>query len=226
MNYPTRECSHKSHLDLRKYHSSETLKAMLFKIKDCRDTEYRKNITMQLVANTIEAWDDGNQTDGYIFPGAAIALTYRWITGGPRNFKNLTGHEIIEYLKENYFLIAPVDRINEFLVLLGLHMGWDFKHLYYVSCKLTDLDVKRKEFESHFPRQAKKLVKATLYYNQVYEYFKAEFNEHVSMLGEWFSLLVKDFSMRVKKYHRYYHSGLKAYQWKTYKYSDGHMELC
>ena len=137
----------------------------------------------------------------------------------------MTSELLIDYMKKNYFLVGVVERMNEFLVLLALHMGWDLSAIYYVKCKPTDLDVHRTEFARHFPDLAAKLERSAKPSMEAYEWARQEFDSHVAQLGPWFKELVTKYEAGLKSYNRKHHHPHK-YRWMYYQYNDGHTEDC
>jgi hypothetical protein len=58
---------------------------------------------------------------------------------------------VIAYLEKNYFLVGLTEYLDEFVVLLGLHMGWDINTLYVPVCKHFEDRVTRSDFQEAFP---------------------------------------------------------------------------
>src|SRR5262249_28097035 len=117
-------------------------------------------------------------------------------------------------------------RLNEFLVLLALHMGWDPAALYYIYCKPTTTDVHRSEFSHYFPQFMPKLERSTSVMNDAYLWAKQAFDDHVKKLGPWFSDVVKNFEAGLKRYQDKHRDTERPYQWKYHSYLDNHREDC
>jgi hypothetical protein len=59
--------------------------------------------------------------------------------------------------------VGLTERINEFLVLIALHMGWDPAMMYYRYCKPTDLHIHDREFAERFPDLFEKLKRYAIF---------------------------------------------------------------
>jgi hypothetical protein len=224
LSYPKKQCAEKRSLRMDSKSPVAYLRTQLGTIRNCIDTEYRKNITFQLVAHMVASWSTSDDSvNGY--PGAAVSLSSSYIMGNRKAYNRLKGSDIIGYMKAKYFLVGVVERINEFLVLIGLHMGWDLASLYYITCKPTDLDVHRKEFAHYFPELEAKLERSSRPSKEAYEWAKEEFDSHVNRLGPWFQDLVADFKRGLSQY-QIRHRHPQKYRWTDYTYLDGHVEDC
>ena len=225
LHYPRKECDHKRQVEIMFGRNIAALNAMLKPVDHCVDTAYRKNVTLQLVAHAVSQFHVGTGEQRG-FPGMAVTLGTEWITGGLANYGRLTGKRYIKFLKENYFLVGVTDRLNEFLVLLALHMGWDPASLYYKYCKPTDTEVHRSEFERYFPQLMPKLEKSTTIAREAYEWAKTEFDSHVNKLGPWFKEVVAKFEKGLNEYQEAMKDKTRPFQWKLYHYLDHHGEDC
>ena len=225
-NYPGKKCAKTRYLPIEhKKYSTPTLRSFIRSIGDCVATEFRKNITLMLVANMVEAWPPPtNESHGW--PGPAVALTANWFVGSrlPR-YHLMKPMEVVEALQKYFFLVAPVERMNQFLVLLAIHMGWKYESLYYVTCKPQDIDVRRSDFVKYFPHLAEKLDTATRPMAEAYRWAKESWDSHIKRLGPWFEEEVQKFIDGLSAYQMKHHHPFK-YRWATYRYLDGHTEDC
>ena len=224
LRYPAWHCQQKRFVRIDSGLPPSTLRRLLAAVHECVDTPYRKNITFQLVASEVRKWP-GPEGDQNGYPGPAVSLTANWILGKRQSYNKMTSKALIDQMKSQYFLVGVVERMNEFLVLLAVHMGWDPASLYYVTCKPTDLDVHRKEFKNFFPELEAKIEQSARPSKEAYEYFKKEFDDHVAKLGPWFKEKVREFEDGLKKYQKR-HVRFKEYRWAYYTYKDGHIEDC
>ena len=156
------------------------------------------------------------------FPGAAVALTAQWITHS-KGFHRITAAQLIETLQTQFFLAAPTERINQFLVLLAVANGWDPKYLYYRKCKPTNLGIHRHEFEAVYPELVEKIEHISQSYKEAYEWVKRDFDEKVSQLGDWFPKMVKEFEEGLAQHQQ---RSPANFRWKLIRYMDGATEYC
>jgi hypothetical protein len=226
LDYPAQKCNHRPHIEINLHRwGPAQLRHKLGTVHNCIATEYRKNLTMMLVAHTVNSWP-ASQEGQNGRPGDAVALTAEWIMGAPKPaYHDLAPDAVVEVLKREFFLVAPVERMSEFLVLIGLHMGWKYEALHYVSCKPQDLDVHRSEFQGYFPELAAKLVRATLPMMEAYKWVESDWEGHVKRLGPWFKEEVEKFQRGLAVYQKK-HKHVYRYRWASYVYLDGHNENC
>lgn len=224
--YPTKRCSVSRHIPVDSGESEKALMKRLLNAEHCYDVAYRKNITLQLVAHAIDKWPSGkeqNNDTGY--PGAAVAVTYNWIMGERLGRKSIDVQALLAVLRQRFFLVGVADYLNEFLVLLAIHMGWSIQSIFYVKCKESNLNIGRDEFAKHFPKQFAKMSTAVQPYKEIYIQMKQEFEEHISRLGPWFKALVAQFIAGLKAYQAAHESAIK-FKWNFYRYVDGQLEDC
>lgn len=224
-HYPRKDCNESRTITIRNDRNPAALRAMLKEIDHCVDAPYRKNLTLMLVAHAVDEFKlPAGEHNG--FPGMAVALTTSWITGNMAPYGRMTGKRYIKFLEQNYFLVGVTDRLNEFLVLLGLHMGWDLSSLYYIYCKPTTSDVHHAEFAHYFPELMPKLEKSTTVVREAYLWAKQQFDDHVDKLGPWFKETVRKFEEGLKDYQEKNKDPERPFQWKTHSYLDHHKEDC
>jgi len=170
------------------------------------------------VANQVRQWHAN-------FSGEAVSITSRWITG--RHVAGLNARTVMDYLDSNYFLVGVTERLNEFLVLLALHMGWDPQRLYYERCKPSNVDVGTAVFKRLYPALHRKLAASCAMMTEVYEHARDRFDEHVRQLGPWFGAEVAKFEKGLKHFQvqRNGPSGV-SYKWRLHYYEDGQSEDC
>ena len=178
-----------------------------------------------LIAHAVTTFQQGTGVhNGH--PGEAVYLTTEWVLGGGVSYSILKGERYIKNLKTNYFLVGVTERLNEFLVLLALHMGWDPAHLYYERCKPTDLGIHRSDFAKYFPILMPKLERSHKPAVEAWEWATKEFDAHVKQLGNWFQEVVREFETGLKKYQAAHAAPNRPYMWKMYHYLDRHTEYC
>jgi hypothetical protein len=62
--------------------------------------------------------------------------------------------QMIKHLATNFLLVAPVEYMNEFLVLIALHMGWELTDLYSPACKgPVENNARLSQFKECYPVQ-------------------------------------------------------------------------
>ena len=107
-----------------------TLLKHLKTVDSCVDTDYRRNLTIALVANKIRGFSIANESDANGFPGDAVALTSKWII--PKQYySHITGKHLIEVLRDSYLLVGVTDHLNAFLVMVALINSWDPSTMFY-----------------------------------------------------------------------------------------------
>ena len=181
IHYPSHPCPGRHHFPI----PGVSLPAMLSRVDHCEDTPFRQNVTAHLVAHQVKSW----ATD---FPGLAVSMTARWVAG-TNVYRHITATDLINVLNEEYFLVGITERLNEFLVLLAVHMGWDPQNLYYKRCKPQNVDVGNATFANLFPEIHDKLKGSCGMMTEVYQQVKAQFERHVAQLGPWFPKMVSEF---------------------------------
>jgi len=215
-NFPAKPCAVKQHIEIGDLRHPNMFQ-LLESVTHCEDTEFRKNLTFNIVANHI-------QSKSFEERQLRVWNTFRWITGH-LTYSSLTGSSIIHILKNEYFLVGLTERLNEFLVLLALVNGWDPKVMYYRKCKPTNFDLDPRHFENYFPDLTKKLSHATNAAQVAYRWAKADYEKHVSKLGPWFPAMVKEFETGLREYQRQQRPP-GSYAWKEIIYRDGRSEFC
>jgi hypothetical protein len=223
--YPKKECEEPRFATIITNRHLGTLQHWLKLIENCVDNPFRRNVTMMLVAHAVGQFKEPVK-DHLGFPGMSVALSAQWVMGGTIPYSRMTGARVIKYLKENYFLVGVTEYLDEFLVLLALHVGWDPASLYYVYCKPTTTDVHRAEFAHFFPDLMPKLLRSTAPVQEAYEWAKKDFEQHVDRLGPWFKALVRKFKTGLKEYQNQKRDEARPYQWKIHFYKDHHTEDC
>jgi len=212
LNYPGRPCQQKHHYPV----AGHSLGSMLRLVDDCVDTPFRQNVTVHYVANQVRQWNAN-------FSGEAVSVTAKWITGKHA----LNAQSTIDYLDNNYFLVGVTERLNEFLVLLALHMGWDPQRLYYERCKPSNVDVGTAMFKRLYPALYNKVEASCAAMSAVYEHARDRFDEHVRQLGPWFKDEVAKFENGLKRFQIQQSGPLGvSYKWRLHYYEDGKTEDC
>lgn len=181
------------------------------------DTEFRKNITYNLVAQRIASLSESD-----LRQKSGVWSTLRWVSG----LETVSSaQDAISILDREYFVVGVTDRLNELLVLLATANGWDPAALYYRNCKPNNVELDITQFEAHFPLLMAKLRRSMEVPDMVYQSAKASFEEHIQGLGPWFSDKVKAFEMGLREFQqKQRHAG--SYEWKLMTYVDGQTELC
>lgn len=193
-------------------------------VQHCIDTEFRKNVTLMLVAQKVRKFHVGPGKPGY--PGMAVAMTAKWVAGN-KVYNRITSNRFINLLKTQYFLVGTTERLNEFLVILSLIYGWDPKYLYYRTCKPTNLNIHLKEFGKYYPELVEKVRVSAKPYTDGYLWAKQNFDKFVKSLGDWFPPLVAEFEAGLKAYQdNFKKKGVPSYQWQLIQYLDGSTEYC
>lgn len=225
-HYPRKDCPSPRSAPILPNRPTATLKSWLKSMDHCIDNPFRKNVTMMLVANAVASFQKPANSANHGFPGMAVTLSAQWLLGKPRLYSRITGKSMINYLKNNYFLVGVTDYLDEFLVLLALHMGWDPSALYYEHCKPTIADVRQKDFAIYFPELMPKLIRSTAPMMETYEWAKKEFESYISQLGPWFHETVAKYKAGLKEYQEARQNKERPYLWKPRVYRDGHKEDC
>ena len=214
IDYPRKPCDKPGHVL-----PNVELEKQLRHIDSCVDTPLRHNLTLGLIAQRVRHhWPI---TD----PGSSVSITTRWVSEF-QDYGRVTGPKLIETLKKKYFLVGVSERINEFLMVLALHMGWDPAALVYRKCKATDADVTRAAFERRYPDLGAKLAKASAPVTEAYEWAKAEFDAHIKRMPPWFPGMVRDFEAKLKEYQKQWTVPGRPFKWRHAKYLDGVWEFC
>ena len=217
IHYPMRNCSAADrHFAGANHHVAATEK--LNRIRDCVATEERSELTMQLVAQRVRHW---GRTDC----GPACSITTRWISS-IGNIKQLTPERYIKILENKYFLVGVTERLNEFLVLLALHFGWDSKWLYYRRCKPQNVQMHSREFNKTHPDLFAKLQKASEVQRAAHQWAAAAFDRQVKALGDWFPAEVRRFEEGLHAFQEQHVLEKRPLKWRAYRYLDGEMEYC
>ncbi|KAH9257051.1 hypothetical protein BASA81_004872 [Batrachochytrium salamandrivorans] len=217
--YPNRDCAEDQIPKLvtdRDYTYAE-LQHMLRQVQFCRSTAVRKEITLRLLAYRVARFGHG--------PGSAVQMSTSWILGG----RLTRASNVMVTLRDEYFLVGVTPMVNEFLLLLALHMGWDPTALYYVHCKPTDLDVHSGEFKERFPALYSGLEVALAKPTKVYETMRKDFIDKLAELRQVFpefDALLIQFQTGLAAYQKKRSGDSLPYPWKRYKYGDGHFEYC
>jgi hypothetical protein len=212
VHYPTKNCS-----VAHKFAPGVMLSAQLRKVEHCVDAEFRSDITLHMVAAQVRSWNPNN-------PGMSVAMTARWVAG-MNTYMRISAKHLVKLIDQEYFLVGVTDRLNEFLVLLALHQGWDPSRMYYMKCK-PQYDVTVQMFGDQFPELLLKLQKASVVMREAYQYAKAKFDSHVAQLGPWFPRLVGDFEIGLKKYQKEHELKENKFKWRVHRYLDGEWEYC
>jgi hypothetical protein len=196
-------------------------------VKECVDTPYRKNLTLLFVAEKITKMSK-------YWPGEAIASGNLWMFNRNNTITRST-ETMTRYLKRNYYLVGVMGRINEFLVLLALHNGWDIHSMYYLPCKRTNLGIRTSDFAELFPNLYRKLESFSRPDRTVYERLRKEFDSHIAALeavskikwGRTFSDIVNEYETGLAQYqNRTMALNLKPFQWRKIVYKDKTWEDC
>jgi hypothetical protein len=137
---------------------------------------------------------------------------------------------MLRFVRENYFLVGVTEYLNEFLVLIAVHMGWEPADLYYIYCKATDLNIHAHEFQLEFPELYDELKQGTQQAQVVYESVRSEFTVMLSEVKRdfpQFDDLVAEFNRGLKVYQRAHVTPHESiYHWKPYQYVDRKEEYC
>ena len=189
-------------------------------IMKCVDSPLRRNLTMRAIAVRISSnWRQAN-------PGEAVVLTSRWVTGLSTRYTRLTGRKVIAELESRYFLVGVSERINEFLVLLALHNGWDLSAMMYRRCKTTDIEVTKPAFAAEYPELAARLEVAVRPMAEAYAWARDRFDEHVRRMPAWFPDMVKRYEGMLAEYQKLWEVPGRPFKWRVTWYGDGKWEAC
>lgn len=214
-SYPTHPCHSEANASTP-FNKRLSLESQLRRIDGCVDTKLRHDITIRMIAQRIAAWRQGEN-------GNALMITQRFITG---RMRSMSPAEVVQMLRNRYFLVGVVEHLNEFLVLLALHQGWDLASLYYRRCKPTNVEITAALFKRRNPDLYKKLYAASAVLRRAYEVAKADFEAHVARLGEWFPPLVAQFERGLAAYQASHVNRLAPYKWESVRLNDGTPEEC
>jgi hypothetical protein len=222
-HYPSRRCGRHQHMPIgAKHQKYDYLMGRLATVTTCQDTDYRKNLTYNIVAERLHNW----KTNRTFLQQSSAWQTMKWITsyyaGGMAK-----GPELINRLKRDYFLVGVTEKLNQFLVLLALANGWEPSSLYYRKCKVSNLDVHPKPFERYFPDLLQILRQDLSPVQEAYQWAKREFEEHTAKLGPWFMEMVEEFEMGLKEYQqKMLGNRTESYHWKEMQFLDGRTAFC
>ena len=225
LNYPQKTCESlkkgrykRLHVPIETFRNiitPEQIYAYLKPIQHCRDTELRRNLTILLIAHKMKSFDRDH-------PGNAISETTRWIVS--KNLYAEIHHPLlVNVLKTKFFLVGVTERINEFLVLLATFYGWEFKYLYYRTCKKSDLKITSEDFQKYFPDLVHTFQRNVMMYEKAYLWARDQFDANINRLGPRFQELVKEFEAGLKLFQDSYPTSFK---WEYVKYVDGFLEDC
>jgi len=224
--YPAKPCPEPKQIDIVSGRDPEFLRGQLDSVARCVDTPFRKNVTIQLVANVISDYKVPPNDHKHGFPGVAVVLTSEWITANEMLYGQMTGDKIVRFLRENYFLVGVTERLNEFLMLIALHMGWDPARMYYRICKPTDIHITAEEFAYFYPDLMKKIQRATRPMMEAYETVRRDLEDHIIRLGPWFQEVVKEFEIGLRAFQASQRSNDRPFRWQIYYHIDHLGESC
>ena len=193
----------------------------LHMIAGCQNDELRKALTMRAIALRIGSkWG----TRRRFVTSSALAHTFAWITqkrkGGPASRDSAV---VLNALASRFFLVGVTERLNEFLVLLSAHVGWDPAKLVYRRCKSSPVTISLDEFKAAFPAEAATLESHAAFAVPAYERAREDFDAHVRKLGAWFPRLVSTFEVALKQYQA---TTTPREGWTQVTYVDGVTEMC
>jgi hypothetical protein len=150
----------------------------------------------------------------------AVARTARFLI--PKS----DSRNLIEILSQDYFLVGITERLNEFLVVLALHQGWDVSSLYYRKCKVTDMKINIQDFARKFPNRYREMESQLLPMKQAYEWAKNDFDNKIKQLPSWFGDLVQQFNQGLVKYQLENQSPHTPFLWEKRLMGDGSIKVC
>jgi hypothetical protein len=109
--------------DFSQLHTKKELRFASRRVaRKCDHVEFRRNVTMQLFALS-------TKNRPFLSDEPPVYSSFQWMAGGPEmkfdvdvDVHNAT--EMVRHLDSNFFLVSTTEHINEFLVLIGMHMGW------------------------------------------------------------------------------------------------------
>ncbi|KAH9251395.1 hypothetical protein BASA81_010806 [Batrachochytrium salamandrivorans] len=223
LNYPEGRCEAKAHplVNFDVVHSKSELMIMLRSVSQCEDTEFRRNVTMQLIA--IELNSKLN-ADIPVYHG------FKWMTAGSvQDVRN--SQAVINVLQRDYFLVAVTEHVNDLLVLLAWHMGWELSSMYYLRCKATDLGITQDAFRARFPELMQSLEQAMAPAREVYLTMKQEFELELALVYLQHPHLVKakqEFEAGLAGFQNLHHENMTTphMQWLEYIDKSGERLYC
>ena len=188
----------------------------------CVDARLRLNLTLSAIAHRVRR---GWAAD---FPGEAVRTTERWVVGAARSAQvpRLAGPALVGKLRSAYFLVGVSERLNEFLVLLALHMGWDWRALLYKRCRPTELAVTKAALAAAYPDVVAKMERASRAMIEAHDWARREFEDRVARMPSWFPGLVREFEAELDAFQASARDDAHPFEWRVTKYVDGEWEIC
>lgn len=200
------------------------LQTVLKDTRHCIHDPLRKEVILHLVARTINTRKDTL--------GTAISISYSWILGERIPKPNVpietSSKHILDVLRTQYFLVGVTPMLDDFLLLLALHMGWDPTVLYYLHCKPSNLDTRAPEFKTRYAALYSAIETTVAPMTQVYNHVEADFKAKLNTLKQVFpqyDSLLKQFKAGIKQYQLERRRSM-TYRWQSHAYKDGHSEYC
>jgi hypothetical protein len=188
----------------------------------CIDTPLLKNLTIRFLAQQFRAMPESSVDVQFILN--------KWVFNLGDHSSSyasvMTEENMYSKLANEYWLVGIKERLNEFIVLLALHFGWDLTTMYYLPCKEMSMNITLDEFGMYFPELVAKLERMVQVESRVYLRIKNEFDKQVARLNEQFNFtrLVNEYERGLKRYQQ--QNKKSSYRWEYYRYLDGHREEC
>lgn len=225
-DYPKKKCPYANHYPLPSgLGRAAALELLEERASKCVDSAFRKNVTLDVMGTFLR--------EESVPP--PLVPTFGFLIGDEESdysrFNN-NAKSLIDFLTEKYFLVGVTERIDEFLVLLAVHMGWKLSDVYYVYCKPVNIHITEAEFAWYHPNEYARLKKELEPLRAVHAHFLAEFDKHTARLGPWFAELVQKFragmsvSTEANKKNKFMGKKYAFYKWRKFVYLDGVEEDC